>query len=269
MKMFIALSAVARNVHNEEKYPHILISQLYRNLTKIVEYRPRSLMLDSGAFTAWNSGSRVTVQEVIAAYHEMEQAMGMKALCINLDVIPGEVGRNSTPGERTAAMERSLRNADRLRAAGFTVTEVYHQDEPQAFLERLLARLPGDGVLCVSPRNDTGVNVRKKWLQSLFAFFRTRDIQPRIHILGLTTLGNTVYQYPIYSADSATYTLSARFGSILNDRGKIVKVGNMGIRNSHLRESSNQGIRRMLRSMQQVERSATRYWRRKGIVWEP
>ena len=74
---------------------------------------PRHIMLDSGAFTAWNSGGRVSVDQVKRAYASvLEKADDLfdEIWLINLDVIPGKPGRDATPEEKAAAIAESDRN---------------------------------------------------------------------------------------------------------------------------------------------------------------
>ena len=94
---------------------------------------PRCILLDSGAFTAWNKGDEVSVDEVLGKYSRFIEGAGSlfdEIWMINLDKIPGERGRDPTLAELKEAVEVSDRNFEILvKEFGNHVLPVFHQGE--------------------------------------------------------------------------------------------------------------------------------------------
>jgi hypothetical protein len=79
------------------------------------------IMLDSGAFTAWNKGGQVELEPLIEVYREMVDKYedGLKAIwLINLDKIPGQRGRTATEAEIEDAIKVSDQNFEILQSSG-------------------------------------------------------------------------------------------------------------------------------------------------------
>lgn len=176
---------------------------------------PRHIMLDSGAFTSWKSGHHTTVEEVISSYERFfKAAKGYfdSIVAINLDVIPGESGRDPTPQEIKDAIKTSDINYKILTDKfGDVILPVFHQGEP---LERALAveelTDKTSRYICVSPRNDLHENLRVTWAQQVHA-----ALKPHTQTHGLATTGNLMLErVPWYSVDSATWVLLSAYGGI-------------------------------------------------------
>ena len=172
---------------------------------------PRTLMLDSGAFTAWNKGHTTSVEQVIDSYGEfMDIAKGAfdNVYMINLDVIPGERGRDPTLEELKEAVRVSDINfkilTDRF---GPVVLPVYHQGESE---ERLYQVEEQAEYICVSPRNDLHEAVRVTWSAKAHSLLKEGT---RTH--GLATTGNKMLlNVPWWSADSAAWVLHGGYGKL-------------------------------------------------------
>lgn len=275
MKIYLAIvqHSIISGVINDLKYPNILNSFAYYKALDDLKYKPVELTLDSGAFTAWNAGKSVDVE----AYKNWALDVSAKTAnvrCVNLDVIPGEVGRSSTKAERIAGMQQSLENADYLRDAGLTVMEVFHQDEPFEFLDLLLDRLPSkDAVLCISPRNDVSLKAKLNWHRQVLKHLIDRmgkDNLPRMHGLAVTAK-TLVLEFPYFSVDSSSYASPLRFGMVADYDGKMIRyedfIGhNFGGDDTY--GASSIVIRRMIEEYVRIEQNATSIWKARGIVWE-
>lgn len=275
MKLFLAISSDPKipKVFNQVQYPYVLNSFAYPKSLDRLTYLPDELTLDSGAFTAWNSGKSVDIQ-AYADYCVEWQSKVPDVRCVNLDVIPGEAGRTSTTQERLDGMRRSLENADYLRSRGLRVEEVFHQDEPFTFLDQLLERLPEGEVLCLSPRNDVHKNARIKWLQNVLAHLvrvRGKDNLPKTHGLAVTN-PDSILSFPFYSVDSSTYASPARYGRVIDHEGNgtLTKdVLGFSPRNNAQHEGPMRlMIVQMIDYYKKIEAQATTTWKRRGIVWE-
>lgn len=256
---------------NDIKAPNILISFAYSKIISDLRYEPEYLILDSGAFTAWNSGTQVDI-EAYANWALANQSKAKKVVAVNLDVIPGEAGRTSTRQERLDGMKQSLINADYLRSRGLEVMEVYHQDEPLVFLDTLLDRLPVDGILGISPRNDVSLKSRIEWQQLVLRHFYKRfgvEKLPKTHGLAVTSF-DAMKAFPYYSVDSSTWTTSMRFGQYITEWGKAKKLEQIipktGEMNS--KEAVLVGLRKSVESYIQVGIGITSLWERRGVKWK-
>lgn len=167
---------------------------------------PSHIMLDSGAFTAWNAGARVTLDEVLAAYTRfLTEADGLfdEVWLINLDSIPGERGRDPTQAELQYSFEESDRNLSALRSEfGDRVLPVFHQGEGR---ERLLSIVDqAKGYLCLSPNNAKPEAERTQWAQ--LARLALRDLACNVETHGLATTGNEmIREAGLASGDSAAW----------------------------------------------------------------
>ena len=273
MKIYLALATAPTSIStlNQLQYPFVLNSFAYKQGIDRLTYMPTDLTLDSGAFTAWNSGKSVDVVEYADWCNEW-QARKPNLRAVNLDVIPGEAGRSSTTAERKHGMEASLKNADYLRSRGVTIEEVFHQDEPFEFLDLLVSRLPEGDVLCISPRNDVSKQKRLAWLKQVLSHLvKTvgKDNLPKMHGLAVTSK-DLMLAFPFYSVDSSTYANPARFGVTFDHEGKGITTKEfLGV---NVR-SGQDGAMRMMMSQsvdyyKKMQGLVTTTWKRRGIVWE-
>lgn len=274
MKVYLAIIPHEKinSVINNMEYPNLLNSFAYFKAIDELEYKPAELTLDSGAFTAWNAGKQVDIDEYKTWALQVSTTRS-DVRCVNLDVIPGEVGRSSTKSERIAGMQKSIENADYLRSAGLNIMEVFHQDEPFEFLDLLLDRLPSkDSVLCISPRNDVSTKSKLEWHNQVLAHLLRRcgkENLPRMHGLAVTskTLMNA---FPYFSVDSSSYASPLRFGMVSDYEGKMIRyedfVGyNFG--NNDEFGGVSIVIRRMIEEYTRLETMATSLWKARGIEW--
>lgn len=256
---------------NDLKAPNILISFAYSKIIDDINYYPEYLILDSGAFTAWNTGKQVDI-DAYAKWALANQHKAKKVVAVNLDVIPGEAGRTSTKKERAEGMKQSLINADYLRSLGLEVMEVYHQDEPQVFLDTLLDRLPPNGILGISPRNDVSLKSRIEWqnlvLRHLYQRYGVENL-PKTHGLAVTAL-DSMKAFPYYSVDSSTWTTSMRFGQYITEWGKAKKLDEIIPKSGELnsKEAVLVGLRKSVESYAHVGTGITSLWEQRGVKWK-
>jgi hypothetical protein len=172
--------------------------------------RVREMMLDSGAFTAWSKGDKVSIKRLISTYGRMLKQYEKEVdqvWFINLDVIPGQKGgAEPSQQEIVEAMHESDSNyALLVEAFGNRVLPVVHQGEPFSRLDDLASMAD---YICVSPRNDLPERIRTLWAQEM----HTRlPAGKRTH--GLATTGNNIVQTVAWhSVDSAAWVIRAGYG---------------------------------------------------------
>lgn len=175
---------------------------------------PRYIMLDSGAFTAWNAGEQTHLDDVFRAYDEFEknsEGLFDEIWMINLDKIPGERGRDPTVAELNEALEISDINYERLVSRfGERILPVFHQGEPD---KRMFELAEIAKYICISPRNDVHEGLRKIWSQERHFLLHKKYPSHMTH--GLATTGNLMIQdVPWYSVDSAAWIIHAAYGKL-------------------------------------------------------
>lgn len=179
---------------------------------------PKAILLDSGAFTAWNKGEVTTVDDVRRKYSAFINKAGDlfdEIWGINLDVIPGEKGRDPTPDELKRAVEVSDINFEILvKEFGDIILPVYHQGEAIERLAECVAQVDGkSNYICVSPRNDLAEGLRVNWSRDAHAELKRK--WPHIMTHGLATTGNRMVRtVPWYSGDSAAWVQHGGYGMI-------------------------------------------------------
>jgi hypothetical protein len=179
---------------------------------------PKAILLDSGAFTAWNKGEETTVDDVKRKYSSFIEAAGGlfdEIWGINLDVIPGAKGRDPTPDELKRAVEVSDVNFEILvKEFGNIILPVYHQGEPVERLAECAQQVDGkSNYICVSPRNDLAEGYRVSWSRDAHA--ELKRSWPEIKTHGLATTGNKMVRtVPWFSGDSAAWVQHGGYGMI-------------------------------------------------------
>lgn len=172
-----------------------------------------SIMLDSGAFTAWSKGGEVELDPLMRVYDEMleKYEAGLREVwLINLDKIPGQRGRTATEDEIEEAIYISDRNFEVLEENfGARVLPVFHQNEST---RRLYEVCDQADYICVSPRNDLGERHRISWAAEVHTLLRGKS--KKTH--GLATTGmKMASMVEWHSADSAWWLQTAINGSIM------------------------------------------------------
>lgn len=195
-------------------------------MLKNFDRHPKHMMLDSGAFTAWNKGKHTTVAEVLEAYGKFFNAVEQNnvkfdsVVMISLDVIPGKKGQSATLEEIEAATKQSdINTAILQKEFGDKILPVFHQDESERRLREVMKQAE---YICLSPRNDVAEIRRSEW--AVWAHNICRGNKTH----GLATTGiNMTYDSPWYSVDSASWVHLAIYGKIyllLNNRYQMMNV---------------------------------------------
>tara|TARA_R100001143_G_scaffold58341_1_gene56170 strand:+ start:151 stop:1218 length:1068 start_codon:yes stop_codon:yes gene_type:complete len=172
------------------------------------------IILDSGAYSAWNSGDVITVEEYGTF---LEANRDSFKHCVNLDVIPGVRNKKPTPAEVDASAAAGWENLKRLEDRGFDPIPVFHQGEEFTWLEKMLKE--GYEYIGISPANDRSTPEKRAWLDFVFTLITDDDGVPvvKTHGFGMTAIP-LVYRYPWYSVDSITWIILAGYGSVMVPR---------------------------------------------------
>lgn len=165
------------------------------------------MMMDSGAFSSWNSGKPVELEKLIAFNMGVLEKYGDRHdfVFISLDVMPGQRGRRPTEAELKAGMKESYENFIEMQnIIPRPVLPVYHSGEPTALRDYYLQKTDH---ICLSMNQRMGEKYRVEWA--------TRVQVPGVKMHGLAATGNQMIRYvDWYSVDSAAWIMLAAMGQI-------------------------------------------------------
>ena len=169
------------------------------------------VMLDSGAFSAWNRGEELDLQEYIDYVHEHKHLIHSY---VNMDVIPAGLGVTRTKAGLEEAAARSYENLQVIKKAGLSPIPVFHQGEDPKWLYRMLE--DGETYIGVSSEKDLQYDAKRRWLDTIFSILTDAKGRPLIktHGFGITK-SSLLRRYPWTTVDSATWSLTPGFGTIL------------------------------------------------------
>jgi len=178
-----------------------------------------SLMLDSGAFSAWMKQEKIPVED----YGKFLQKHGNDFdLIVNLDVIPGKFGQKEIPEEEMIkSIEEGWHNYYTLIDMGVPKSKllhVFHQGEPFHYLERMADEMEYIGI---SPANDRTTKEKKRWLDDCMKYVvdSKGKVKVKFHGFGMTSL-HLIWRYPWFSIDSTTWVLVGAMGGVMMPKMK-------------------------------------------------
>lgn len=169
------------------------------------------LILDSGAYSAWNIGATIDLDDYIAYIKKNKHLL---AHYVNLDVIPGKPGRPRTQAEVEESAAQSYKNLKYMAKRGLRPIPVFHQGERWYWLERLMAE--GWDYIGISPMADLPSPVVNRWFDEAFTLTTDKGGKPiiRTHGFGVTAF-KALWRYPWTTVDSTTWATVAGYGRIL------------------------------------------------------
>ena len=176
------------------------------------------LMLDSGAFSAWNRGESLSTEDYIEYVKEHLKYLDSY---VNMDVLPGRYGEKYTQKDVEYSASQSYENLQIIKASGLSPLPVYHQGEDWSWLEKLLD--DGETHIGISIKKDMAetrgralIGRQRTWLDQAFRLLSNRngELFAKVHGFGITTFPLMV-RYPWHSVDSTSWSLQAGYGKIL------------------------------------------------------
>jgi hypothetical protein len=182
-----------------------------------------TLLLDSGAFTAWNKSHEMHLHDLMPVYFDFMNKYwsSLKEIyLINLDKIPGSPGRTAEYAEIQEACEISDKNYQILiKEFGPRVLPVFHQNEDEARLREICQM---SEYICVSPRNDLPEGQRVRWSHEVHG-----KIPRTTRTHGLAATGMLMMEtVPWTSVDSASWVFTAATGNIsICINGRLLNLG--------------------------------------------
>lgn len=186
------------------------------------------VIIDSGAFSAWNKGEVLDIHSYIEYAHKAIDFASAESKVnihvVNLDVIPGAVGetaalnRSTGPREILAqnkalieeSAQRGFDNMLLMKKEGITPIHVFHQGEDWKWLEKMVEHTDYIGI---SPANDMSPVSKKRWIYSVFEYMYKRNIKVKTHGFAVWIF-DIMKDLPWTSCDAATWKLMAGMGKI-------------------------------------------------------
>lgn len=165
----------------------------------------RTLMIDSGAYSAYTLGKTIDVHEFLAWHVEfIKQFPDFKPIRIGLDVL----------GDWKACKV----NQQILDDSGINFIATYHRPDPPEFLEWLLNRTMPDNYMAIGGLVTDVMDTSKLWpfLDSCYKALCNPDGTPKVktHLFGIGD-GETVKRYPATSSDSTSILWPSIYGNIM------------------------------------------------------
>ena len=179
-----------------------------------------NIILDSGAFSAWNKGAHIDIEDYIDfALEAIDKgsALNKTVRVVNLDVIPGKKGetRHLSTTQINAAAKEGFFNMKHMMEAGITPIHVFHQGESWKWLERMVDKVPYIGI---SPANDMSVPSRKQWVEGVFEYMYKNNVTADTHGFAVW-VPDLLKDLPWTSCDAATWRLVSAYGGIYYPNG--------------------------------------------------
>jgi hypothetical protein len=174
-------------------------------LRRIKEYgQPGIFMLDSGAFSAWKNGSEILLYDYIdfiKKYHYYFTHI------VCLDVIDNPI----------YSEVNHLIMLDELEGLGLEIIPVFHSGEPFAALDYMVEK--GYKYLGISPNNNWREETKRIWLHRVFFRYDFEKLGIKTHGFGYQSISGLL-QFPMTTADAATWKVGEMFGRIIEEGGK-------------------------------------------------
>ena len=182
-----------------------------------------SILIDSGAFSAWNKGEEINLDDYIQYGHwaiSQAEEIGAPLRVVNLDVIPGKKGMTAslTKGFTNVdnkkiinqAAKQGYKNMLTMLKAGITPIHVFHQGEDFIWLDRMAEKTDYIGV---SPANDMPTRSRNNWISSVFSYLYHNKIDVKTHGFAVHSR-EMLLKFPWTSCDAASWRLAAGMGTV-------------------------------------------------------
>lgn len=201
---------------------HLIVNNVHRLFTyaypkEIYEYLNRAdelgircrIMVDSGAFTAWNIGKPVALRDLLDYHDKILRQYGARHdfVFIALDVIPGTREGGATDEDIANAEIESMANFATMQQHHnhHKVMPVYHSGEDVRLRNHYLGLCD---YLCLSMNQTWSENNRLEWAK--------RAHVPGVDFHGLAATGNKmVTQIDWFSVDSSSWVTVGSMGNIL------------------------------------------------------
>lgn len=220
----VLIKAGIKNILCSYAYPKKLANWI-ANLSADAE---GNIMIDSGAFSAWNKGKQIDfnayVQYAHKAIEKVSRFKNQNIHIVNLDVIPGVAGQTSSLNKIHKQENRDLREASalagyknmrRMLKQGIEPIHVFHQGEDFKWIDKMVEYVSYIGI---SPANDLPSAARNHWISDVFEYLYKKNINVDTHGFAVTNYA-VLRDFPWTSCDAASWLIGAAMGMITYPQG--------------------------------------------------
>lgn len=217
MRIYFAGSYYPKVFPNHPR--HILISYIHKNdCFKCLEASLKydfEVMLDSGAFSAWNNDFVIDRQQYCDFILECKRRYPTARMYpVNLDVIPGKQGDKITKDQVEESAEKGWDNYQFFKRNGIETIHVFHEGEHFKWLDLCIKEVDYIGI---SPCNDSSSPKKFAWLEE--AFDRVPEGK-KTHGFAVTSK-RLMRMFPWYSVDSASWGIMSGYGFVMSSFGNV------------------------------------------------
>lgn len=213
----------------------------FANDKKDVErYINCDVLIDSGAFSVWNSGKTIDINE----YLSFIQTLPKNWSFVNLDVI---VDSTMSKKQINDSIEKGYQNFLYLSSKQPNILPVHHYGENLDVLKRYLNHTDH---ICLSPTKGLRTNDVDKYFKECFSIIDGKKV--KVHALGMT-IPSLMFKYPFYSVDSITYKKS-KIGSMNKMYWAVADFYSL--------------VYKEIRYWKHITNQATEIWKMREITWE-
>lgn len=195
------------------------------NYAKQTGSNKAKLFIDSGAFTAWTKNTEIDVDKYIQWLNERSEYIYLFG---QVDSIPGNIKKGATQQEVEEAAKKTWDNYLYMRSKvnnpdGLLYT--FHVGEPYEFLKQAMEWTDekGEHIKYIALGGMVGktTEVRETFLDTCFSIIeKSSNPNVKTHAFGMTSL-DLLQKYPITSADSTSWIMTAVTGSVFSPYGTI------------------------------------------------
>ncbi len=209
-----------------------LTSYLYPKQLKdwldLSEKKDGNIIVDSGAFSAWNKGDIIDITKYIEYCHLVLsefKIQNKKVRFVNLDVIPGKKGDSSKLNFSSKKKDKDLihgaakqgyKNLLFFKRNDIVPIHVFHQGEDFEWLDKMLEETDYIGI---SPANDLPQKQKVLWIDRVFSYLEKNNVKVDTHGFAMWSPPSALLNYPWTSCDAITWRINPAYGLFFYPKG--------------------------------------------------
>lgn len=202
-----------------------------------IKRQHKKLFIDSGAFSAWTKGRQVDTDEYVDWLNDRVDYIDLFG---QVDIIPGDIVNGATKEQVNDAAEGTWQNYLYMRDRVINkdaLLYTFHVGEPSEFLQRALEWRDENGkpipYIALGGMVRKPMPVKRQFLADCFSIIRkSSNPNVKVHAFGMTST-DLLEEFPIESADSTSWILTAATGNIITSFGIVAVSEKMSVKQEH------------------------------------